>query len=110
MNAAPPAQEGGVATKLLIVLIDATGAVVLHEHSPRRLIATTALHLEDGVGAHEPGARVAQALRRPVTLQTQLRDADLRRRLNMPIETQRLTGMIRERVPSSNRLPNHLPK
>jgi hypothetical protein len=65
--APPPAQEGVVAPELLVVLVDAAGAVVLDEDGP--LVAVVAGEFKDRVGPEQSGAGVAEVLGGPVVFE-----------------------------------------
>src|SRR5215207_4470853 len=62
--APPPAQEGVVAAELLVVLVDAAGAVVLDEDGPQ--VAVVAGEFKLRVGSEQSGAGVAEVLDGPV--------------------------------------------
>ena len=66
----PPAQEGVVAPELLVVLVHAPRPVELNEDHATA-VAVGSRHLEDRVGAHEAGARIAEEFSGPVIADAQ---------------------------------------
>src|SRR5918994_1603838 len=66
----PPAQERVVAPELRVVLVDALRSVVLDEEDAAA-VRVGSRHLEDGVGTHESGARIAEPFGGPVVAEAQ---------------------------------------
>src|SRR3954468_11023326 len=80
--APPPGEEGVVASKLLVVLVDPACAVVLDEQKARARRVRVASDLEHRVGPDGPWSGVAPALGRPVVVEAQLVIARARWRLD----------------------------
>jgi hypothetical protein len=63
----PQAQEGVVGAELLVVLVDAAGAVVFDEDGPH--VAVVAGEFKHRVGSEQPGAGIAEVLGGPVAFE-----------------------------------------